>query len=189
MVISKRRHRRHAREVWHYPYDVRGWLSEREAELLVELSRDRAVLEIGSFCGKSTIVMGQVARKVHAVDWHRGGDGLGENSNWTLPELTDNLDQWGVMDQVIVHVGRSEEVCQSFRDDYFGMAFVDGAHDYKSVCRDAASAKRCVYDGGFVAFHDFNEEGVKQAIVDVFGNTDGNVLKDDSGRHTFYRTI
>lgn len=174
---------------WRYPYDVRGWLSEQEAAILCDLGKDKRVLEIGSFCGKSTICLAQVAKVVHSVDWHRGGDGLGVECKWTLPEFIKNLERYEVHEKVGVHCGTVELCGPALREAWFGLVFVDAAHDYHNVLHDLGVARRCVYPGGVICCHDFNETGVSEAVKDTFGNTDGSVHKDESGRHTYWRVV
>ena len=174
---------------WRYPYDVRGWFSEDEAAILTGLAKNKKVLEIGSFCGKSTICLAQVAEVVHSVDWHRGGDGLGEDSKWTLPEFLKNLERYEVHDKVGVHLGTAELCGLAMRGGWFGLAFVDAAHDYHNVMHDLGVARRCVYEGGMIACHDFNESGVSEAVRDFFGNLDGSVHNDSSGRQLFWRVV
>ncbi len=65
---------------------IEGWLAEDEADLLIaatalaltRISDAEAVVEVGSYCGRSTCVIGSVAKavrpsaKVYAVDPHDG---------------------------------------------------------------------------------------------------------------------
>src|SRR5205085_10405713 len=57
---------------------VEGWLTEAQARRLLEVAvRPRpagAVVEIGSFRGRSTIVLARGAGEVVAIDPHAGGD-------------------------------------------------------------------------------------------------------------------
>ncbi len=65
---------------------IEGWLGEDEADLLIattwkaltELSPLNAVVEVGSYCGRSTVVLASVVKaicaqtKVYAIDPHTG---------------------------------------------------------------------------------------------------------------------
>src|SRR5207249_2346362 len=63
---------------------IEGWLSDEEADLLISASaqalctKEGAVVEVGSYCGKATLVLGRVAEavrpeaRVHAIDPHDG---------------------------------------------------------------------------------------------------------------------
>ena len=62
--------------------DVKGFLPENEAAQLADWAREGAslgpLLEIGSYCGLSTLWLAEVAREsntvVFAVDHHRGSE-------------------------------------------------------------------------------------------------------------------
>ena len=103
------------------------------------------VLEIGSYCGKSTIYLAAAARQsgqlVVTVDHHRGSQehqpgweyhdpalvdpGTGRLD--TLPRLRATLAAAGVEDDVVVVVGRSGQVARLWRTP-LGMLFIDGGH-------------------------------------------------------------
>ena len=64
---------------------INGWLSPEEASLLAAAACDaltilppHRIVEVGSYCGRSTVVLGAVARAtdpaamVHAIDPHDG---------------------------------------------------------------------------------------------------------------------
>ncbi len=149
---------------WTFPEDIPGWLSLIEAKALAELARGRRVLEIGSYCGRSTVSMAQTALFVHAIDWGRGDKGAGDA--WTTPALLDNLGRYGVIDKVTVHVGRSVDCGLA---GGFDLCFIDGAHDYESVEADCKLAKRLVKKQGVIALHDWYLQDVRKAAKAVFG--------------------
>src|SRR5256885_7229848 len=101
------------------------------------------VLEIGTYCGKSTIYLATAARQagqaVITVDHHHGSE---ENQpGWeyhhtslvdpatgrldTLPHARATLAAAGVEDDVVVVVGRSADVARLWRTPP-GMLFIDG---------------------------------------------------------------
>jgi hypothetical protein len=43
-----------------FPEGVRGWLTYEEADILTRAASGRVGLEVGTFCGKSTLLLGQV---------------------------------------------------------------------------------------------------------------------------------
>lgn len=151
---------------WTFPREVRGYLLESEAKLLAELACEKRVLEIGSFCGRSTISMAQVAQEVVAVDHHKGDADVGQTD--TLKEFTENLTAYGVASKVKVHVKKFADVCRDLPEKYFDLAFVDGAHDAESAAHDTREARRLVRNGGIVAVHDWDVPGVRQGVSTVF---------------------
>jgi hypothetical protein len=148
------------------PRGVRGWLTEEEAAELTRLAAGKIVLEIGSYCGLSTIVMARVAARVFALDWHRGDADAGFGN--TLVEFYGNLYGHDLADKVAVLVGRTAELAPALGDAWADMAFVDGAHDYTSVVTDLCLARRCLKPGGMIAMHDFGREQVENAALRVF---------------------
>lgn len=140
-----------------FPSNVDGWLSKQEGEALHRWAEGKKVLEIGSYCGKSTICMAQSAKVVHCIDPFDGratpepGD--------TLGIFLQNLSDYGVRDQVVEHVGTSTDILPLWNtnnsDVLFDLVFVDGAHDFASVQSDIRLATTVLAEGGLLAFHDY----------------------------------
>ena len=129
------------------------------------------VLEIGSYCGKSTIYLAAAARQagqlVVTVDHHRGSEehqpgweyhdpalvdpGAGRLD--TLPRLRATLAAAGLEDDVVVVVGRSAGVARLWRTPV-GMLFIDGGHTDAAAQADYEGWARWVAPGGALAIHD-----------------------------------
>ncbi len=161
---------------------IEGWLSDEEADLLIAAasralaSSSHAVIEVGSFCGKATVILGRVAEalgtqaRIHAID---PGDGLVGSRDGDLKrlgptraKLEHNLRVAGLLSRVQVHPHRSTEVPWSAP---IGFLLVDGLHDYASVSADFLHFEPWVVEGGFIAFHDFADyfPGVKLFVQEV----------------------
>jgi MMP 1-O-methyltransferase len=129
------------------------------------------VLEVGTYCGKSTIYLATAAREkgqpVITVDHHRGSE---ENQpGWeyhdttlvdpgtgrldTLPHVRATLAAAGVEDDVIVVVGRSADVARLWRTP-LGMLFIDGGHTDVAATTDYESWAPWIAPGGLLAIHD-----------------------------------
>ena len=129
------------------------------------------VLEVGTYCGKSTIYLAAAARDegqpVITVDHHRGSE---ENQpGWeyhdtslvdpatgrldTLPHARATLAAAGVEDDVIVVVGRSADVARLWRTP-LGLLFIDGGHTDAAASTDYESWAPWVAPGGVLAIHD-----------------------------------
>jgi hypothetical protein len=156
-----------------------GFLSEAEAEALAKLARDRVVLEVGAWLGRSTVAMARTAKLVISVDHHRGSiehqaltaegyapglrdDETGEDS--TLRRFMANIkDHWNIVpviapfEQCARHIGGC------------GMAFIDASHDHDSVYRNAHDAwTRCLGYAAPLVFHDYGTwAGVVSAVAQV----------------------
>lgn len=138
-----------------FPADVAGWLTETEGRGLHAIARGKRVLEIGSYCGRSTICLAQSAAHVTSVDPH---DGTGTpNPRDTLDEFCGNVIRYEVSPKIQVHRGTlaAPDGLPEFTAGPFDIVFIDGAHDYPSVRKDIASALSRLAPDGLLAFHDY----------------------------------
>lgn len=151
---------------------IQGWLDEEEADLLLatcnralsSLPRQSAVLEIGSFCGRSTVLLGSVVEslgsptKVYAVDSHEGIVGAAGSPEGirslgsTLDIFRANIAAHGLTPIVETVVQRSYVVNW---EKPIALLFIDGLHDYINVSRDFHHFEAWVVPGGYIAFHDY----------------------------------
>lgn len=153
---------------WVFPEDVRGWLSEEEGRALAELARGKRALEIGSFCGRSTIAMAQVAESVTCIDPFdgRATSEVGD----TFAEFNANVERYDVASKVEPYRGTTADIAPTLRADSFDLVFIDGAHDFASVTLDIRAAERLLVPGGLIAFHDYKRPIDPQvtAAVDAY---------------------
>jgi predicted O-methyltransferase YrrM len=154
-----------------FPSDVDSTVSADECAELARLARNGVVLEIGSYYGRSTIALASTAAAVHSLDPHTGGPPRRQD---TLPEFVANLERYGVRERVVVHIGRSEQLCPLFRDDAFDLVFVDAIHERPHIDHDITLAARCLKQGGVLALHDYGVEGAHDHLGNwhVFDVTD-----------------
>lgn len=152
---------------WVFPADVEGWLSETEGRALAALALNKNVLEIGSYCGKSTICLAQSAKRVVAVDSFKG-TGTTTPGRETLTTFLENVSRYGVFAKICTWQGMSHMVVPDLTEQ-FEMAFIDGSHDKDSVLRDAAVASKKLVPGGLLAFHDYHsvDPGVMAAVDEL----------------------
>lgn len=139
---------------WIFPGEIDGWLSSVEGVGLAKLAMGKRVLEIGSYCGRSTICMAQTAATVVAVDPH-DGRATTESRN-TLTAFLHNLAKYKATN-VIVEKATAQDFAASYDGAKFDLIFVDGAHDEESVQADIEVATRLLADGGLIAFHDYRK--------------------------------
>lgn len=127
---------------------IEGWLAEEEADLLIAASwraltlrpGPHPVVEIGSYCGRSTVVLGSVLKtlgaetKVYAIDPHEGqvgalDQGLSIGSP-TLEKFQRNINAAGLGEVI-------ETIQQYSYDVHWGqpisLLLIDGLHDYANV--------------------------------------------------------
>lgn len=155
-----------------FPHDVDGWLHEAEGRMLATYAMGRDVLEIGSYCGKSTICMAQTAKSVVAVDPHCGHGT--PNPRDTLSEFVANVERYGIAESVTLLHGLTDmaaDRCQK-RGLRFGFIFIDGDHQYEAVKYDIDHTLPLLTPDGMIAFHDYRwgtskqgyDAGVEQAV-------------------------
>jgi predicted O-methyltransferase YrrM len=129
------------------------------------------IMEIGSYCGKSTIYLAAAARQarqlVVTVDHHHGSE---ENQpGWeyhdpalvdrrtgrldTLPHFRATLAETGLDGQVIAVVATSSDVARLWGTP-LGMVFIDGGHTDAAAQADYQGWAPWVARGGALAIHD-----------------------------------
>jgi predicted O-methyltransferase YrrM len=157
--------------------DVRGLISDAQARRLFEHARavlpPGRIVEIGSFQGRSTIVLARGARdgvEVVAIDPHAGTDrgareirGYKEQAHRDYAIFRRNLERCGV-DGVVRHLRLPSDAALSRLDGEFELVFIDGAHRYRPARADIAGYGTRVRAGGALVLHDaFSAVGVTLA--------------------------
>lgn len=162
---------------------VEGWLTEAQARRLWDAARrmrpPATIAEIGSFRGRSTIVLAQAAAdgvEVVAIDPHGGGDrgpqqitpdaALGEQD---FQAFKANLERAGVTARVRhVRLPSQDALYAAGADDLraLDMLYVDGAHRYGPARADLERWGERVAPDGTLLVHDaYNAIGVMLAQV------------------------
>ena len=159
--------------------DIKGFLATDEAEALyhhaLDASRHGAVLEIGSYCGKSTIYLGLACRQhsatVFALDHHRGSEEHqvdeyfhdpdlyddGEGVVDTFKEFRRNIRSAGLDDVVVPVVAGSEAAARQWQTP-LAMVFIDGGHSLDAALTDYRCWTAHLIRGGILAIHDLFED-------------------------------
>ena len=157
---------------------ARGFMPEDEGDALYDaacsLTGDAArapIVEIGSWCGRSTVWLGAAARRlgtvVFAVDHHRGSEENQPGWEWhdeslvdpvtrridTLPFFRTTVAGAGLEDVVIAVVGESPVVAARWASP-IGFLFIDGGHGVEPARADFAGWTPHVMPGGLLAIHD-----------------------------------
>ncbi|MDV3456338.1 glycosyltransferase [Sphingomonas sp. HF-S4] len=166
-----------------------GWLSDAEANAVLSAARaalardDTAghLVEIGSHCGKATLLLGRAAEaalipaRVTAIDRFDGVTGSREDRL-----VRDGVTR-GRFDQMLAGSGlgpwisaRTGEACEFSSGDPVDLLLIDGLHDYPAVATDFAAFEAALTPGARVAFHDYADyfPGVA-AFVDELVATGG----------------
>ncbi len=152
-------------DAWQRARSIKGFLAENEARFLATLAActpgKGAIVEIGSFKGKSTVTLATVASKyghgpVVAIDPHAGLSYLGPTApelNPTFEEFLSALKTFGVEPFVEVHRAFSREVAKGW-DRPIRLLWIDGDHSYHGCKEDFDLFTPYLVEGAVVAFHD-----------------------------------
>jgi predicted O-methyltransferase YrrM len=158
---------------------VEGWLSDDQARVLWERARSvppgGQIVEIGSYRGRSAIVMARAAAggaSIVAIDPHAGDDRGPQQIRGTADEgaadnaaFLANLERAGVTGAVR-HVRRPSGDALGEVDGAIDLLYVDGAHRLGPARDDIARWGSRVRPGGTLLIHDaFSSIGVTLALA------------------------
>ena len=158
---------------------VEGWMTDDQgARLYAAAARCPAggqIVEIGSFRGRSTIVLASAAGEdvgVVAIDPHAGNDrGPQEITGYAAEAAGDraafeaNLRRAGAAERVR-HVAAFSDAAHGAVEGPIDVLYIDGAHRFRSARADIHDWGRRVADGGTLLIHDsFSSVGVTLAIL------------------------
>ena len=137
---------------------VKGWIFDEEAKFLKEFCKDKDVLEVGSYMGKSTVCIASVANSIVAVDTFKYiGESVPQSIFPTtiIPFLKNTV----TFNNIITVIGKSVEVSKHIKDYSKDIIFIDASHEYKDVKDDIRVWKSKLKKGGYMLFHDYSHDG------------------------------
>jgi len=152
--------------------EIEGQFTESEGDDLQELSKNKVVLEIGSWYGRSTVCLAEVAQQVYACDPHKAANTqiLGEKFV-SLDNFKENIQGYN---NIVLLLGKSEDMVPSLGNRFFDVVWIDGCHNYSAVKMDIEVALPKLKDKGIMVFHDWGWDGNKdggpsKAVKEIFG--------------------
>lgn len=154
---------------------VKGFLDKEEGTALYEhalaVARLGPALEIGSYCGKSTVYLGSACKKagnvLFAVDHHRGSEEHQLGEEYHDPALYDS--QFGKMDSFrefrntlarahledcVVPLVAPSDLAARYWSTPLSFVFIDGGHSMAAALTDYRAWAPHVVRGGWLAIHD-----------------------------------
>jgi predicted O-methyltransferase YrrM len=154
---------------------VKGFLAEDEGRCLYETailaSRMGPCLEIGSYCGKSTLYLGSACKKNHAIlfsiDHHRGSEEQQPGEEYfdgdlydpqtgrvdSFKEFRKTVEQADMEDTVVPIVSCSAVAARQWATP-LSLVFIDGGHAFETVFADYTAWAGHIMGGGFLLIHD-----------------------------------
>jgi predicted O-methyltransferase YrrM len=161
---------------WAVARDVEGWLTEAQARRLfaaaAAVGAGGRVVEIGSFRGRSAIVLASAGADVVCIDPHAGSDrgpreiaADADRGDADLEAFRANLARAGVADRVR-HVRAFSDAALREVPGTVDVLFVDGAHRFAPARADILRWGDRVRPGGRMLVHDaWSSIGVTLALL------------------------
>jgi predicted O-methyltransferase YrrM len=174
----------------HFPH-VKGFLDEMEGEALYRLAQESCkngpCLEIGSYCGKSTLYIGTACKEnksiLFSIDHHRGSEEQQPGEEYFDPDLFDyqsfhvdtfrafrkTLSDADLEDTVVPLVCKSAVAALAWKMK-LSMVFIDGGHSLETVKTDYLLWSGHLMPGGYLLFHDIykNPDEGGRAPYDIY---------------------
>ena len=154
---------------------TKGFLDQEEGRCLYEVALEAGrlgpCLEIGSYCGKSTLYLAAACRKngaiLFSIDHHRGSEEQQPGQEYFDPDLSDpqsggvdtfkafraTIDRGGLEETVVPIVSRSEVAARQWATPV-SLVFIDGGHSMEAACTDYNAWSGHILGGGFLLIHD-----------------------------------
>ena len=183
---------------------IKGFMPNHEGMALCKwaekFSKLGHILEIGTYCGKSSIYLSFGANKnnqyVFTIDHHKGSeehqinqeyfddeiyDMLNDRVN-TFPLLVENINKLRIKNIVPI-IGESIEV-SSFWKSKISMLFIDGGHSFESANSDYECWESKIVNGGCLVIHDIfeNPDEGGQAPYEIY-------QKDLKNNYTIFERV
>lgn len=164
-----------AARLFEFAEQVIGFMPADEGRALYDAAvhylADGVGVEIGTYCGKSTVLLGAAAAQVngivYTVDHHHGSEE--HQPGWeyhdttlvdpvtkrfdTLPTMRHTLDLAGLEEHVVAIVGKSPTVARVWGTPV-QFLFIDGGHTEEAAQRDYDGWAGWVEPGGGLVIHD-----------------------------------
>ena len=162
------------------PQALKGFLDPAEGEALYHEAMAACrlhpcCLEVGSYCGKSTVYLGTACRErgavLFAVDHHRGSEEHQRNEEYHDPALYDAeaglMDSWpefrrnlcaAGLEETVVPVVASSALAARHWNTKLALVFIDGGHSRAAALADYRGWVPHIVPGGTLAIHDVFEK-------------------------------
>ena len=154
---------------------TKGFLDDEEGQCLYDMALEAGplgpCLEIGSYCGKSTLYLATACQKsnsiLYSIDHHRGSEEQQPGEEYFDPDLLDpqsggvntfnvfrsTIKRGGLEETVVPIVSRSEVAARLWATP-LSLVFIDGGHSMEAACTDYDAWSGHIIPGGFLLIHD-----------------------------------
>lgn len=141
-----------------------------EGELLQKYAKDKTALEVGSYMGKSSVCIAEVAKSLVCVDTFKGIEGEKQSQvdqETTYQYFINNTKDY--QNKITTYKMTSDEYFSKCTD-LFDLIFLDGWHQYDQTKKDIKNSLNHLNQDGIIACHDYFHPlwpGVKQAVDEL----------------------
>lgn len=153
---------------------ARGWLTRDEALLLYKtaLLCKGDILEVGSYCGRSSVLLTSLGRTVHCVDPFKNFDSDDPSGERTKQEFFKNM-----VERNIKNFWHYNMPIEQWFSIACGFAYLDGDHTYAGTIAQIEKGLEALLlqmtGEKWIAAHDVNDDGggleVKRACLELLG--------------------
>ncbi len=159
-------------------HPIKGFLAEDEGEHLYSLALEQAhlgpCLEVGSYCGLSTVYLGCACKQknstLYAVDHHRGSEEHQQGEEYHDTDLYDAVAQEmnsfpafrrtlrvAELENTVIPIVASSKNARCHWGTPLSLVFIDGGHSLETALDDCVGWSRFLLSGGILAVHDIFE--------------------------------
>ncbi len=161
---------------------IKGFMDDAEAQRLYEEAQKASqlgpVLEIGSYCGKSAVIIGTACREndaiLFSIDHHRGSEEQQKGEEYFDPELFDEkthrvntfpffletLANAG-LGETVVPIVTTSAVAGKMWNTPLAMVFIDGGHSLEAAREDFLTWSPFLMPKGLLVIHDIFHDPAK----------------------------
>ncbi len=173
------------------PKKIKGFLADDEGLRLYELARESSslgpCLEIGSYCGKSTVYLGlackQMGNILFSIDHHKGSEEHQPGEEYHDPDLYDpdtgSIDSFrefkktinlARLNETVVPIVAKSNIVAKFWSTPLSLVFIDGGHSFETAFADYSCWASHIIANGFLVIHDIFPDPSKggQAPYDIY---------------------
>jgi len=147
---------------WH---DVEGMFTENEGIAIQKRAVGKICIELGSYKGRSTVCLAEVAKHVYAID------------QTLQPEFKENIAGHPITHYTMF----ARDASKLFESDCADLIFEDTSHVYETVKENILLWWNKLRPNGVMCFHDYDSDlypDVKRAVDEFFGPVDKKNLID-----------
>lgn len=170
---------------------VKGFLADDEGAALYHYGEQQSMhgpcLEVGSYCGKSTVYLGAACKsndsQLFAIDHHRGSEEHQFGEEYHDSEVYDEsikmIDTFrefrstmrrAELEETVVPIVTGSAQAAKFWSTPLAMVFIDGGHSLEAAMTDYRSWAGHIMTGGVLAIHDLfpNPDEGGQAPITIY---------------------